>query len=45
MTKTALTGLFALLASASVAEAKIPFFNAVCGPGIEVHADEGGRFF
>lgn len=27
------------------AEAKVPLFNATCGSGIEVHADEGGPVF
>lgn len=33
-----------LLIAAGAAQAKIPFFNAVCG-GVEVHADEGGPIF
>lgn len=35
----------AALLAASSAEAKVPFFNAVCGDGIEVHADEGGPVY
>lgn len=30
---------------ASPAAAKIPFFNATCGGGIEVHADAGGPIY
>ena len=35
----------ALVALAGTAEAKVPFFNATCGSGIEVHADEGGPVY
>lgn len=35
----------ALVLAASGAEAKVPFFNATCGGGIEVHADEGGPVY
>lgn len=35
--------LFASLAGA--AHAKIPFFNATCPTGIDVHADEGGPVY
>ena len=34
-----------LLAAAGSAQAKIPFFNATCGGGVEVHADEGGPVY
>jgi hypothetical protein len=34
-----------LLIVAEAAHAKIPFFNAVCGDGVEVHADEGGPIY
>jgi hypothetical protein len=35
----------ALLLAAGAAQAKIPFFNAVCGGGVEVHADKGGPIY
>lgn len=34
-----------VLAAAAAAQAKVPFFNATCGGGIEVHADEGGPVY
>lgn len=34
-----------VLGSGLAAEAKVPFFNATCGGGIEVHADEGGPVY
>lgn len=34
-----------LVALAGVAQAKIPFFNATCGNGVEVHADAGGPVY
>jgi hypothetical protein len=35
-----------LILSVSVAaQAKVPLFNATCGGGIEVHADEGGPVY
>lgn len=34
-----------VLAAAAAAQAKVPFFNATCGSGIEVHADEGGPVY
>ena len=35
----------AIVLAASTVEAKVPFFNATCGNGIEVHADEGGPVY
>jgi hypothetical protein len=35
----------ALTFLAGAAHAGIPFFNAVCGDGIDVHADEGGPIY
>jgi hypothetical protein len=46
-----MTGLAAAVLAAGVfacagsAEAKVPFFNATCGDGVEVHADEGGPVY
>lgn len=34
-----------VLAVPVAALAKVPFFNATCGGGIEVHADEGGPVY
>ena len=34
-----------LLLLAGAAEAKIPFFNAVCPPDNQIHADKGGPVF
>lgn len=34
-----------LLAVAGAAQAKVPFVNATCPGGIEVHADEGGPVY
>ncbi len=34
-----------VLAGATGAQAKVPFFNATCGGGIDVHADEGGPVY
>ncbi len=31
-----------LLCAVPAAQAKVPFFNATCGNGIEVHAEDGG---
>ncbi len=39
-----LSSAFVLSASAA-AQAKVPFFNATCGGGIEAHADEGGPVY
>lgn len=35
----------AFLALAGSAQANVPFFNATCPGGIEVHADEGGPVY
>ena len=35
----------ALVAAGGVAQAKVPFLNATCGDGAEVHADEGGPVY
>ncbi len=34
-----------VLAATVAAQAKVPFFNATCGGGVEVHADEGGPVY
>ena len=34
-----------VLVAAGSAQAGIPFFNATCGAGVEVHADEGGPVY
>lgn len=34
-----------ILMATTAAQAKVPFFNATCGGGIEVHADEGGPIY
>lgn len=40
-----LTIMAVALAWGSVAQAKVPFLNATCGNGIEVHADQGGPVY
>ena len=35
----------ALVALAGAAQANVPFFNATCPGGIEVHADKGGPVY
>ncbi len=35
----------AVVAFSGMAQAKIPFLNATCGDGVEVHADEGGPIY
>lgn len=43
--RTILISTALILALPLAAMAKVPFFNATCGGGIEVHADEGGPVF
>lgn len=45
MTRTILLAVAASLATLGAANAAIPFFNATCPTGIEVHADEGGPIY
>ena len=45
MTRTILLAAAAILAPIGAANAAIPFFNATCPTGIEVHADEGGPIY
>lgn len=40
-----LAGLGLTVLAAGSASAQIPFFNATCGKGIEIHADEGGPIY
>ncbi|HPG23636.1 MAG TPA: hypothetical protein PLH75_12680 [Amaricoccus sp.] len=35
----------AMVVAAGAAQAKVPFLNATCGDGTEVHADEGGPVY
>ncbi len=35
----------ALLVFSGTAQANIPLFNATCGNGVEVHADQGGPIY
>lgn len=41
----AVFGALVILAAATAAQAKVPFLNATCGDGTEVHADEGGPVY
>ncbi len=43
--RTILVSSLLVLAAAGAAQARIPFFNATCGGGVEVHADEGGPVY
>jgi shikimate 5-dehydrogenase len=45
MTRTILLAAAASLATIGAANAAIPFFNATCPTGIEVHADKGGPIY
>jgi len=45
MTRTVLLAAAAILATLGAANAAIPFFNATCPTGIEVHADQGGPIY
>ena len=45
MTRTIFLATFACLATVGAAHAAIPFFNATCPTGIEVHADAGGPIY
>jgi hypothetical protein len=35
----------AMIAAGGAAQARVPFLNATCGDGTEVHADEGGPVY
>ncbi len=39
------TGACALFSFSAAARADVPFFNATCPGGVEVHADEGGPIY
>ncbi|EEW24284.1 hypothetical protein [Rhodobacter ferrooxidans] len=43
--RTILLSSALVLITPAAALAKVPFFNATCGGGIEVHADEGGPVY
>lgn len=43
--RTILIGTVLVLGSGLAAQAKVPLFNATCGGGIEVHADQGGPVY
>jgi len=45
MMRTLLLAASVSLAAIGAAHASIPFFNATCPTGIEVHADEGGPIY
>jgi len=45
MRQTLLLSSIALILALGPANAAIPFFNATCPTGIEVHADEGGPIY
>ena len=45
MIKTLFAAVLGSVAAMGVAHAGIPFFNATCPTGIEVHADEGGPIY
>lgn len=45
MRKFIFGSIFIAVGPISTARADIPFFNAVCPQGIEVHADKGGPIF
>jgi len=45
MSKSLILAAVASLCAVGSADAAIPFFNATCPTGIEVHADEGGPIY